>query len=40
MKVSEQILYILKSVDVNQIWGVTSDDLNTFTAALLNDKDI
>lgn len=32
MKVSEQILYILKSVDVNQIWGV-----NTFTAALLND---
>ena len=40
MNVSEQILYILKSVGVNQIWGVTDDDLNRFTAALLNVKDI
>ncbi len=40
MNVSEQILQILKSVGVTQIWGVTGDALNTFTDALRDDKDI
>ncbi|MDC7999968.1 thiamine pyrophosphate-binding protein [Aequorivita todarodis] len=40
MNVSEQIIQILKSVGVTQIWGVTGDALNTFTDALRDDEDI
>lgn len=40
MNVSQQILEILKSVGVKQIWGVTGDALNTFTDAIREDEEM
>lgn len=38
MNVAEQILKILESIGVTQIWGVTGDALNSFTDALRADE--